>query len=487
MTRTIGIVGTGVIGTGWAVRALARGYRVIATDPAPGAEERFRFGIERAWPSVRELGLFPGADPEQVAWVDSLAEVAATADFLQESVPEDAEIKGPVHVELDAAAPPDVIIASSSSGLLPSEMQSVLEHRERFVVGHPFNPVYLLPLVEVVAGQETSAETVESAVDHYRDLGMHPLVVRNEIEGYLSDRLQEALWREILHLVSDDLATTDELDQALIYGPGLRWAGMGTNLTFYLAGGDGGMRHMLDQFGPALQLPWTHLDAPELTDELVDRMIEGTDAQADGRSIGELEKLRDGYLVSVMRALRAHDIGAGQVLAELEDRIHRPTTPKWHVGEEVPIPIRFYSTSVEPEWVDYNGHMTESAYLSAAGWASDALFRYVGVDDAYRKAGHSFYTVETHIRFKKEASVNQRLDVQTAVLGVDEKKLHFIHFIGDTEQDETNATVEQVLVHVDINEGRSSPILPDVRIALAVVANAHEEVDIGFQPNMSLT
>ena len=487
MTRTIGIVGTGVIGTGWAVRALARGYRVVATDPASGAEERFRSGIERAWPSTRKLGLFPGADREQVTWAESLAEVAATSDFVQESVPEDAEIKGPVHIELDAAAASNVIIASSSSGLLPSEMQSVLEHRERFVVGHPFNPVYLLPLVEVVAGQETSTDTVQSAVDHYRDLGMHPLVVRNEVEGYLSDRLQEAVWREILHLVSDDVATTDELDEALIYGPGLRWAGMGTSLTFHLAGGEGGMRHTLEQFGPALELPWTHLRAPELTDELVDRMIDGTHAQAGGRSVEELETIRDDYLVSVMRALRAHDIGAGQVLAKHEDRIQKSDTPKWRVGDEVPVPLRSYSTAVEPEWVDYNGHMTESAYLSAAGWATDALFRYVGIDDAYRKAGHSFYTVETHIKFKKEARVNHRLDIETAVLGVDDKRLHFIHFVGNTEHGETNATIEQMLVHVDMTEGRSSPILPDVRIALAVVADAHEQIDIGMHPNMSLT
>ena len=487
MNKIIGIVGTGVIGTGWAVRSLARGYHVVATDPAPGAEERFRSGIERAWPSARKLGLFPGADSEQVAWVGSVTEVAATAGFIQESVPENAEIKGRVHTELDATAPSDVIIASSSSGLLPSKMQSALEHRERFVVGHPFNPVYLLPLVEVVAGQETSTSTVQRAIDHYRDLGMHPLLVRNEIEGYLADRLQEAIWREILHLVSDGIATTDELDQALIYGPGIRWAGMGTNLTFYLAGGEGGMRHMLNQFGPALQLPWTHLEAPELTDELVDRMIEGTNAQVEGRSIAELEALRDDYLVSVMRALRAHDIGAGKVLATHEDRIHGPNTPSWHIGDEVPIPLRLYSTSVEPEWVDYNGHMTESAYLTAAGWASDALFRFVGIDDAYRKAGHSLYTVETHINFKKEASVNDRLDIETAVLGVDEKRLHFVHFIGNTEQGETIATVEQMLVHVDIAKGRSSPIPPDVRIALAVVADAHEEMDIGMRPVMSLT
>ena len=277
--KRVGLVGTGVIGTGWAVRTLARGYQVVATDPGQGAETRFRDGIERAWPSARKLGVFPKADPGQVTWVDTIEEVARSVDFVQESVPEDPSTKREVHGELDNHAAFDVVIASSSSGLLPSEMQSTLQNPGRFVVGHPFNPVYLLPLVEVVAGQQTSPETVDFATDHYLDLGMHPLVVRNEIEGYLSDRLQEAIWREALHLVNDGIATTEELDEAITHGPGLRWAGMGTNLTFYLAGGEGGMRYMLEQFGPALQLPWTHLEAPELTDELVERIVLGTETQ----------------------------------------------------------------------------------------------------------------------------------------------------------------------------------------------------------------
>jgi len=484
--KRVGLVGTGVIGTGWAVRTLARGYQVVATDPDQGAEARFRDGIERAWPSARKLGLFPKGDPDQVTWVDTVGEVARSADFVQESVPEDPSTKREVHAELDNHASADVVIASSSSGLLPSEMQSTLQNPGRLVVGHPFNPVYLLPLVEVVAGQQTSPETVDVATDHYLDLGMHPLVVRNEIEGYLSDRLQEAVWREALHLVNDGIATTEELDEAITHGPGLRWAGMGTNLTFYLAGGEGGMRHTLEQFGPALQLPWTHLEAPELTDELVERMVLGTETQAAGRSFADLERLRDDYLISVMRALRTHNVGAGQVVASHEERIHRQGGQRWLAGEEVPIPLRLYSTPVEPDWVDYNGHMTESAFLLAAGWASDALFRYVGIDDRYRQNGHSFYTVETHINFKSEAKVDEPLDIATMVLGVDEKRLHFVHFIGNPDSGEIACTVEQMLVHVDMGEGRSSPILPDIRIALAVVADAHEGADLGMDPTMRL-
>ena len=322
-TKTIGLVGTGVIGSGWAVRVLARGYDVVAWDPAADGEGRLRGAIERAWPAATELGLFPGADPSRVRWADSPEEVADAADWVQESAPEDEEIKRTLLRRLDDAAPPRTVIASSSSGLLPTRLTEGLRHSERLLIGHPFNPVYLLPLVEVVAGKATSADAVAAAVEHYDDLVMHPLIVRNEIEGYLSDRLQEALWREVLHLVNDGVATTAELDDAVVYGPGLRWAAMGTNLTFHLAGGEGGMRHMLSQFGPALKLPWTHMEAPELTEELIEAMATGTEAQAAGRTVAELERQRDQSLLGVMRALGESGIGAGRLITERDARIQR--------------------------------------------------------------------------------------------------------------------------------------------------------------------
>ena len=200
-------------------------------------------------------------------------------------LPENMHLKLAVHREIDQAADVHSLIASSSSGLLPSEIQAAHRHPERMFIAHPFNPVYLLPLVELVPGTHTDTERMAVAGDFYASMNMHPLSLRREIEGYLSDRLQEALWREALHLVNDDIATTGELDDAIIYGPGLRWAFMGTCLTFHLAGGQGGMRHMLEQFGPALQLPWTHLRAPELTPALIEKMVEGTAEQAAGQSI----------------------------------------------------------------------------------------------------------------------------------------------------------------------------------------------------------
>jgi carnitine 3-dehydrogenase len=297
---TVAVVGTGVIGAGWAARCLARGFDVVATDPAPGAEDRLRSAVARAWPALEQVGLAAGARQDRLRFADGIEEAVAHADLVQESAPEREGLKRDLLAAIDAVTPPDVVIASSSSGLLPTTIQADCSHPERVVIAHPFHPVYLLPLVEVVAGEATAPEAVPTAMAIYRALGMRPLWVRNEIEGYLSDRLQEALWRENLHLVADGVATTEELDDAIVYGPGLRWALMGVNLTFHLAGGQAGMRAMLEQFGPALKLPWTKLESPELTDELVERMVAGTLAQADGRSVEELERRRDEFLVRLL-------------------------------------------------------------------------------------------------------------------------------------------------------------------------------------------
>lgn len=294
------LVGTGVIGYGWAARCLGAGLDVIATDPAPGAEERLRDGVESAWPALERVGLSEGASKDRLSFTADLAEAVSEADFIQESVPEREDLKQELLARVDAVASPGAIIASSTSGFLPTRLQSECQRPERVVVGHPFNPVYLLPLVEVVGGERTSAETLRRSMDFYRAIGMRPLHVRKEIEGHLSDRLQEALWRENLHLVAEGVATPGELDEAIVYGPGLRWALMGVNLTFHMAGGDEGMAHMLEQFGPALELPWCKLKAPELTDDLIGRMVEGTAEQAAGRSAAELVHRRDEFLIRLL-------------------------------------------------------------------------------------------------------------------------------------------------------------------------------------------
>ena len=318
--RKIAIVGTGVIGAGWAIRCLTRDIDVVATDPDPDAEAKLCASLDNARPAAEKLYGSPDVKPGTLTFVGSVEEAVVDADFIQESAPEREDLKRKLHAQMDSAARPDVIIASSSSGLLPTAIQADCKHPERIVIGHPFNPVYLLPLCEVVGGAKTSQDNIERAMEFYRSIGMYALHVRTEIEGYLSDRLQEAIWREILHLVNDGVATTGELDDAIKYGPGLRWAFMGTNLIFHMAGGDTGMRHMLHQFGPALKLPWTKLEAPELTEELIDRMVEGTQEQAAGQTVKQLEQLRDNCLIDIMRTLQKYEIASGKVLAEDEAR-----------------------------------------------------------------------------------------------------------------------------------------------------------------------
>ena len=312
--KTIAIIGTGVIGTGWAARFLANGHRVKVWDPSIGFEDKVRAKLTSLWPTLVTQGIAASASLDNLAFSDSLEAACEGVFLVQESAPENLELKRALHAQIDAATAPETIVASSSSGLLPSDIQTATQHPERMLIGHPFNPVYLLPLVELVGGKQTARETIDTAKAFYSSLGMQPLVVRKEIEGYLSDRLQEALWREALHLVNDDVATTAELDAAIVYGPGLRWAFMGTCLTFHLAGGESGMRHMLEQFGPALKLPWTKLQAPELTDSLIDKMVTGTAEQAGDESIEDLETLRDQCLIDIMQALSRYQTGAGALI-----------------------------------------------------------------------------------------------------------------------------------------------------------------------------
>lgn len=315
--KTVGLIGGGVIGGGWAARCLANGLDVVAFDPAPEGEAVLRGKVANAWPALSKVGLKPGASQDRLRMVESIEEVAKAAHYIQESIPERLDLKIRVHSEIDSFAPPDVIIGSSTSGLLPSDFQAECANPERVLVGHPFNPVYLLPLVEIVGGKRTSQDAREAAGSFYESIGMYPIQCRTEVEGFLSDRLQEALWRENLHMLAEGHATTQEMDDAITYGPGLRWAFMGVNRTFALAGGDEGMRHFMHQFGPALKLPWTKLEAPELTEDLIDTVVEGTEAQLAGTTIPEMEQLRDDCLIAIMEALAAYKEGAGAVLTRI--------------------------------------------------------------------------------------------------------------------------------------------------------------------------
>jgi carnitine 3-dehydrogenase len=325
--QKIGLVGGGVIGAGWAARFLLEGDDVTIFDPDPEIARKLDTVISAA--RKARAALYPGvATPEGALTIAPSVEAAvADADFVQESLPEREDLKQRVLKVVDAAAPPDTIIASSTSGLLPSRLQSAMARPERFVVGHPFNPVYLLPLVEVCGGERTAEASKTAAMARYREIGMKPLHVRKEIDGFIADRLLEALWREALWLVNDGVATTEEIDDAVRYGAGLRWSFMGTFLTYRMAGGEAGMRHFLAQFGPALKLPWTKLVSPELTEALIDQVAAQSDAQAGAASIRDLEAQRDACLIGVLNALRVENYAAGATIAEHGRRISQRSSP----------------------------------------------------------------------------------------------------------------------------------------------------------------
>ena len=415
---------------------------------------------------------------DRVAFVASLAEAVSDADVVQESVSEDEALKRGLLADIDAGARPDALVCSSTSGLLPTRLQADMGRPERFVVGHPFNPVYLLPLVEVVAGEQTSESSVARAVDFYESLGMKPLLVRKEVDGFVADRLLEALWREALWLVHDDVATVEEVDDAIRFGAGLRWAQMGTFLTYRIAGGSDGMRHFLEQFGPALGWPWTKLtDVPELTGELIDKITAQSDAQAGGLSVRELERIRDDNLVVLLQALRARAYGAGAVLRDHERHLFA-NAATGGAAADPGLPLRLYETRVDPSWVDYNGHMTEARYLHVFAEATDAFLRHVGVDAEYLRGGASAYTVETHLRHLREVGGLEPLAVSSQVLGTDEKRLHLFHTLEHGASGETLATGEHLLLHVDTSEGRASPWLEPVATQLADAASAHAALPV---------
>lgn len=473
--RSVGLLGGGVIGGGWAARFLLGGIDVKLYDPDPDAAGTVSRMLAAARRAYGKLTLVPLSDEGELTIVDSPQAAATDVDFVQESAPERLELKQELLALASAAADPHVVFCSSTSGLRPSLLAAGMDHPERFAVGHPFNPVYLLPLVELCAGERTAGGTVDNAAALYRSIGMHPLVVRGEVDGFLADRLLEALWREALWLVHDGVATMAELDDAIRYGPGLRWAFMGTFLTYRLAGGDSGMRHFIEQFGPALSLPWTRLtDVPELTPEFVEKLAVQSDAQADGRSVEELEHLRDDCLVALLQALRGQSQGAGATLAEWERGLLRP--PAGEAGSDdgrPPAPLTLFSRRVPSEWLDYNGHVTEFRYLQILADATDAALRYIGVNGSYLETSGSYYTVETHICHLGQLFAGEQVSVRTQVLGWDEKRLHLFHTAARQGDDAPVATGEHMLLHVAAGDGRVSSVRDPVRQRLAAVAQAH--------------
>ncbi len=305
--KKVAVIGTGVIGTGWIIRCLAHNKIVNAFDKDLKLKTSLVTEIKRTWPYVKKLFNKKNLNLKNLKYFTSIEDALKDADFIQECATENYSLKTNLISSIGKYSKKNSIIASSSSGLLPTRIYSKCKNPKRGLIGHPFNPVYLLPAVEIVPGKKTSIKFVNKAKKFYQSISMNPIMVKNELPGYLSDRLQEALWREGLHIINEGFATTKDLDRAIEDGPGLRWSLMGTFLTFHLAGGKSGMKHMLEQFGPALKLPWTKLKAPRLSKRLINRLVAGTKKQSKGKTVEKISNIRDEYLVELQKLRKKYE------------------------------------------------------------------------------------------------------------------------------------------------------------------------------------
>jgi len=457
------LIGGGVIGGGWAARLVLAGVDVAIADPDPDAKRKLDAIMANAERAMARL--WPGqtiGDPGQLTYEDSIGAAVSGADLVQESAPERLDLKKRIHQEIGEAASDDAIIGSSTSGLLPSDIQAEMPHADRMMVAHPYNPVYLLPVVEIVGGQKTSADAIAKAMTIYASIGMKPVHLQKEIDAFVGDRLLEAMWRESLWLIKDGIATAETIDDVVRYGLGLRYAQMGQFMTYRLGGGEAGMRHFLEQFGPSLQWPWTKLmDVPDWDDDLIDMIASQSDAQAKGKSIHELEEIRDNNLVDILKALKANDWGAGALIQNpAEDRV-KSGDQRLPDGEV----LETWSGRVDQNWTDYNGHMTEFRYLEVFSMATDRLLVWVGGGPAYVETGSSWYTIETHIKHIDEVAAGKPMRVETQLISHDAKRIHLFHKLYGVEKGNLLATGEHMLMHVDMTAGRSSP-MPDAMKAL---------------------
>ncbi len=464
---TAAIIGGGVIGGGWAARFLLNGWNVNVFDPDPEARRKIGEVIGNARQSLPMLYERSLPDEGKLVIATSVAEAVAGVDYVQESVPERLDLKRKVYAEVESAAP-DVPMGSSTSGFKPSELRKGLASGARLFVAHPFNPVYLLPLVELVSGGG-DADFLASASQILTSIGMRPLVVRAEIDAHIADRFLEAVWREALWLIKDDIATTGEIDDAIRLGFGLRWAQMGLFETYRIAGGEGGMAHFVEQFGPALAWPWTKLmDVPELTPDLVKKICDQSDAQSGGNSVRELEALRDRNLVATLRALKREGTAAGRVIADHEASLG---------GEDLGrIPLITVRRMVPSDWTDYNGHMNESRYGQVFSDAADAVLAHVGAGPDYVSAGRSFFTVSTKIDYLLETHAGETVQVVTRVLLGEGKKLKLGHEMRRASDGSVLATCEQFLLHVSLETRKSCDPERPVEVAIKELANAHGQV-----------
>ena len=468
--RKAAIIGGGVIGGGWLARLIENGIACSVFDPDPEAARKLGAvleGAERAY-----AGLTDAPRPRKAAWslAGSVAEAAAGADLIVEAVPERLDVKRAVYAEIETVNA-EGVIASSTSGIMPSDLQAEMAHPGRLIVAHPFNPVYLLPLVELVAGKATEPSWIDWAKGFYPGIGMHPLHCRVEIEGFLSDRLQEALWREALWLLHDEVATAEELDAAIAYGPGLRWAQMGTMQTFHLAGGEAGMRGMLAMFGPCLKWPWTKLmDVPDLTDAFVDRVGDQCEDQAAGLGPRDLERIRDDNLVAIMQALKANGWGAGKTLAGYEAHLRDRASEEARSDPVAPIQT---IAGAGPDGSAHDGMpLTDERCVAVFAEATDALTDLIGAGADYVASGRCYVTTETDIRRMGAGRALEPITVDTQVLDVGANTVRLLHRMHDRDG-QALAIGEYKLVHVSLESKSASAPGAEVSARLAEIAARH--------------
>ena len=468
MSRVAAIIGGGVIGGGWAARFLLNGWDVRVFDPDPQAERKIGEVLDNARHALPMLYDTALPDEGRLSFHPTMSEAVAGAEWIQESVPERLALKRKVFQTIQEHCTPGAVIGSSTSGFKPSELQGCATRPDQIVVTHPFNPVYLLPLVELVTGPANDAGIIARAQDTLTALGLYPLHLTREIDAHIADRLLEAVWREALWLVHDGIATTAEIDDAIRMGFGLRWAQMGLFETYRIAGGEAGMKHFIDQFGPALAWPWTKLmDVPEMTDALAQRIADQSDAQSGHLSIRQLERKRDNNLIAMMRALRQQGNAAGRLINAHPARLPRPAAPQDG-------PLITQDRVIPVDWTDRNGHMNEGRYGQIFSDAADAVLDLIGAGPDYIDAGHSYFTVETGLRFLAETHAGERVEVQTRVTEGTGKKLRCWHEMRHKTEGTLLATCDQLMIHVGLDTRRSCDPKADVLAKVEDLAAAHQ-------------
>ena len=476
MTRKAAIIGGGVIGGGWAARFLLNGWNVSVFDPDPQAERKIGEVLANARAALPALSDVPMPPEGKLSFAATITEAVEGAHYIQESVSERLDLKHRVFAQIQQSAELGTPIGSSTSGFKPSELQENAANPSVIFVAHPFNPVYLLPLAEVVPSAKSDGAVIEAAKVILKEIGMFPLHIRKEIDAHIADRFLEAVWREALWLVKDGIATTEEIDEAIRMGFGLRWGQMGLFETYRVAGGEAGMKHFMAQFGPCLTWPWTKLmDVPEFNDELVDLIAGQSDAQSGHHTIRELERIRDSNLIGFLRALKDRNWGAGKVL---RDHDARNAAAFFGATDSAPKtePLVMAHMQVLPGWIDYNGHMTESRYYFANSETVDNFLRLIGAGMDYVAAGNSYYSAETHIRHLGEAKLGDRLTGTIQIISADEKR--FRSFVRIMRGDECVATVEQLCLHVNMASGKSAPASAAVWANLKAIADAHADLPL---------